>query len=265
MNYRSALDSLFGKSAMDAATAHARSVFPHESCGYISGGGYVACTNKAEKPEEGFLIDNSGYDDDYRAGKVQAIVHSQPNGPIYPSHKDMEQQLATDLPWIIINLNEDSVSSPVAWGDTLPILPIVGRPFVHGVFDCYTAVRDLFRVGTDELHKQNIGWPFPPIELPNFARGDDWWRDSEDDLYSANLAKVGFRPIARTEAKPGDCFLIKIGDRNGNPKGKLNHAGALIGHEMIVHHLPARLSVRTPAGGWAHAADMWVRYEGKTS
>lgn len=250
-----------GVAAVEAAKAHAIAEFPKESCGFIAGGEYVACENKHEDPLAYFKIDDARYDLAVAEGRLQAVVHSHPDGPIFPSHADMAQQIACDVPFIIVSLNETGIHKLVAWGNQLPIAPIIGRPFVHGIFDCYAAVRDVYRLGRDRLREQGAYWPLEPIYLPEVPRDDNWWQSGQD-LYADHLEIVGFKQITRSEARPGDAFLIKIGGRQGNPHDRLNHAGVLMEHDQIYHHTPMRISSRVPAGLWANAADMWVRYTG---
>lgn len=259
IQYRAMLEAHFGRFAIAAAEADAREQFPRESCGFITADGYIACANKAKTPEQHFEIRDRRLTAALKRDAVLAIVHSHPNGPIFPSEHDMRQQLAMDVPWVIVSLNEDTTNAIVAWGDALPRVPLIGRPFLHGIFDCYSTVRDVFRAGREELLKEKIDWPFEPIELPECARADEWWK-TDDDLYMTNFAKHGFRQITRAEVRAGDVFLMRLGDSRGNPKNKINHAGVLLGREQILHHLPRRLSARVPAGLWANAADMWIRY-----
>lgn len=261
MNWRAQIDALFGADAIRAAQAHARAEFPKESCGYIAGGVYVACENLADDPLTQFRLVDGAFADRLDAGEVQAVVHSHPNGNLFPSQADMLAQMETKVPFVIVTLNEDQFGDVVAWGDTLPIAPIISRPFVHGVFDCYSGCRDIFRLGREELAKQGVGWPFPPIELPQVARDDAWW-SSGADLYLDHMATFGFREIAFSDVQPGDAFLIALGDGAQNPKKRLNHAGVLLENDLLFHHLPGRLSRRETAGIWFRAADKWLRYEG---
>jgi hypothetical protein len=55
---------------------------------------------------------------------------------------------------------------------------------------------------------------------------------------------------------------MKLGDRQANPQQRVNHGGVLLEHDQILHHLPTTISARNPAGLWARAADIWLRYEG---
>jgi proteasome lid subunit RPN8/RPN11 len=240
--YRQTVQGMFAAVAMTAAIAHARSEFPRESCGLIVSGEYVPCVNYATDPLSDFQIAPEAYLRASQRGTIEAVVHSHPNGQVFPSQIDMKGQIDTGVPWIILPLNEDVIMDPVAWGDQLPMAPMLNRPFVWGVFDCYSLIRDYYRTNFN-------------LSLPNVPREDEWWNKGED-LYLDHLKPQGFREIQLSEAKPGDGFLIRF-----MGSSKLNHAGVLLPNSLILHHLPTRLSRREPAGIWARAADMWVRHE----
>jgi cell wall-associated NlpC family hydrolase len=108
------------------------------------------------------------------------------------------------------------------------------------VFDCYTLVRDYYR----QVHAKH---------LPQVAREDAYWKNGQD-LYGDYLKRCGFQTIDKSQARPGDAFLVSI----DSPVP--NHAGVLVEGGMIMHHLPNRLSRREPAGIWAYGADLWVRH-----
>lgn len=263
VEYQAEVLAFLGATPIAAAKIHADAEFPKESCGFIANGKYVACKNRADEPEKFFKIEDDRYDAAIKAGTLTAVVHSHPNGPLVPSELDMAQQIVSDVPWVIITVNETGCDKIVAWGDALPVPQVIGRPFVHGILDCYTTLRDVFRLGSDELLKQGVHWPSAPILIPQVPRGDGWWTQG-DNLYQTRFESYGFKPIKHCEARPGDCFLIAIGDRVINPKKQLNHTGVLLEHDQILHHMPTDLSRRIPAGPWARAADLWLRYEGPT-
>ena len=240
--YRQMIRGMFSAQALTEAIAHARAEFPKESCGIIVAGRYVPCFNFATDPLKDFEISPEAYLRCVKMGKIEAIVHSHPGGQIFPSALDMEKQITTGVPWIILPLNEDHVLEPVAFGDELPRAPLLNRPFVWGVFDCYSLIRDYYKLTYN-------------IELPNVPREDEWWNKGED-LYLDHLKPAGFREIQMHEAKPGDGWLLRF-----LGSGKLNHAGLLVEDGLILHHLPQRVSRRESAGIWARGADMWVRHE----
>lgn len=257
------------KEAFIEAKAHARREYPKESVGLIVNGSYIACENVAqpvESHEEGnadcacqlcsFVLDPQVFARHMIEGGVDGVVHSHPNGPFYPSKADMEGQLASGVPWAIIALDAERVGDPIAWGDGLPIAPLIGREFMHGVADCMSLIRDAYRLGKDKLAEQGIpDWPYPPIDFPEFAREDSWW-DAGKDYYAENWPKRGFVPIPVNEARAGDVFLMRI------RSDKLNHGGVLVSQDLIAHHLPTRLSRREPAGIWGRQAEIWLRYKG---
>lgn len=259
---------------IEAAKKHAVTEYPKESCGIVVGDQYLPAINQAKPIEEhvegdrdcncqlcSFVVDPNFYIDAEKKGEVRAVLHSHPKGPLFPSQADMEGQVATNVPWGIIALDEENgvyrTGEPLLWGDQLPIQPLIGRLFMHGVSDCYSLVRDTFRLGKDELRAQEISdcWPFDPIVLPEVPRDDGWW-EGDQDLYTDGLKLHGFKPIEASEARPGDGFLAKIRSE------KYNHAGLLVDDNLIIHHLPNRLSRREPSGIWGRAAALWVRYEG---
>lgn len=223
---------------IDDAKQHALREFPKESCGLVVGERYIPCFNYAADPEKHFVIAPEDY---ISAGELTAVLHSHPMGPAHPSHSDMQGQVDTNVPWGIILTDGERAGDPIMWGDGLPIPDLLGRPFVHGINDCYSLVRDYYRTEHNLL-------------LPNVPREDAWWTVGEN-LYMDQFTQHGFYKIAQSEVKPGDGFLCKI--RSDVP----NHAGIYIGNDLILHHLPNRLSRREPAGLWARAVDVWLRHK----
>lgn len=236
---------------------HARDDFPKESCGIICDGEYIRCFNYALNPEKDFVISDKEIARHVIDGKLEAIVHSHPNGPHYPSDTDMISQVETDVPWIIVPIDEERSYDLIVWGGEPA--PIIGRKFIHGVNDCYSLIRDVYRLGKTELKKQDVEWPFDPVELPEFPRRDCWWLKDGDveaqDMYIDGFKKAGFREVSFETVKPGDVFLIDI------RSDKLNHGGLLLKNQLILHHLPSRLSRRESAGAWCRAAKKWLRHE----
>ncbi len=201
-----------------------------EICGVIVDGRPVFLPNAAEDPKEDFLINDC-------PENAQGIFHSHPDGPFHPSRLDMQQQYATMLPWAIACTHQKH--NEVFWfGDEVPKLPLIGRPFRHGVTDCYELVRDYYR----EVHG---------IEMPHVPRNWDWWHDGET-LYDAYLKPAGFTEIPKSDIQAGDGVLITI--RSNTP----NHAAIYLGGGLMLHHLatqrtgydPTRLSTVEPISRW---------------
>lgn len=241
---------------LKAAQDHALQCFPRESCGLVVAGRYIACENTHETPEDNFKIASDVMRK--HVGKIEMIVHSHPNGDFFPSEADMVGQVSTAVTWAIIVTDGTRASDPVIWGDSAPMAPLLGRPFVHGIADCYSTIRDTFRLGKDALKAADIAhsWPFDPIVLPEVPRADGWWNIEGSDLYESHFSKFGFIEIPNVEARAGDVFLTSILSE------KLNHGGLLVEDDLLLHHLPGRLSRREPAGLWARSAKKWIRYVG---
>ena len=256
--------------AFEAARQHARAEFPKESCGVIVNDRYIACENLAKPASEHIPDDEScgcqlcsfrisanvmiEHGDD-----LQMIIHSHPNGPLFPSLIDTKSQISTGVAWGLIALDDSRCNQPLVWGGDTPLSPILGREFMHFTSDCYTLIMDTFALGKDALAAQDIeGWPFDPIILPDFPRADGWW-GGEDDFYNTKPFEIGFVEIPAESAKPGDVFLMSIRSE------KMNHGGVLLTNGLLMHHLPARLSRREPAGIWSRQVKRWLRYVGEGS
>jgi len=236
-----------------AAREHARAEYPNESCGLVVGGFYIPCRNAATDPSQDFVIHPQDQKKAFARGRTQMVIHSHPNGPMSPSESDMIGQIRSGVPWAIVPIDEDRIGELLVWGDDENIPPLLGRTFQHGITDCYTVVRDAYRLGREGCAKEGIDWPLDPILLGEVPRGDQWWAEGKD-LYS-HFEEFGFRKINFSEIRPGDAFLIKVHSK------VLNHAGVLVGGGMILQHFPNRLSSRVPAGLWARNADIWLRHE----
>lgn len=249
--------------ALKAARAHALREYPKEACGLLVNGRYRPCVNYATDPERDFVIPGEVFARLREQGReVQAVIHSHPNGPLFPSEADMQGQIDTDLPWVIVATDGKDCADPIIWGDGVDQGPLIGRPFRHGVTDCYELVRHTFALGREGLAAQDITkeWPLPPVQLRPQARADGWWdpkfEATNRDLYAA-FESVGFREIPVSEVMPGDCFLVKLGPG----VTQLNHGGVYLGSNLILHHLPTRVSRREPIGIWLRAVEKWLRHE----
>jgi proteasome lid subunit RPN8/RPN11 len=223
---------------VDAMRDHTLAAYPEEACGLVTVSGYEPCTNISLKPTEEFLIDPS----EYVGRDYLAVFHSHPDQPDCPSSADMRSQVASGKPWVIMATNGQTPLEPFAWGDTLPILPLLNRPFRHGVLDCYSIVRDWFRLERG-------------VTLREVPRDFGWWGDGQD-LYRQGFQDHGFERIDGPE--DGCAFLAQV----RSPRVP-NHAGIYLGGGLALHHLQNRLSRREPIHQWARkSVTHWLRYVG---
>ncbi len=230
---------MFGPEVDTAARAHALAEFPRESCGIVVDGRYIPLPNIAKKPDD-FEVSAEAW---VAHGTVQGVVHSHgPQFGLAPSANDMQHQISTNVPWGITLTDGVGASKVLWWGDFRLDEPLLGRIFVHGVTDCYSAIR-----AWRWQNKQTI--------LLDFPRNNLWWEDSQD-LYNEGFPKAGYRQIAESEAAVGDVCLINF--RSKVP----NHGGTLVEGGLLYHHLQNRLSCREPIGRWRQMISKWLRYEG---
>lgn len=75
------------------------------------------------------------------------------------------------------------------------------------------------------------------IEMPDFHRGDDWWRNGQN-LYLDNLEATGLYQVPLSSAQPGDVLLCCFGS------SVPNHAAIYCGDGELLHHIPEQLSKR---------------------
>ncbi|VDZ64754.1 Uncharacterised protein [Serratia odorifera] len=170
------------KQIIRAVLAHAQAEYPRECCGLVVQNGrrqrYVPCRNLSPEPTEQFSLSPEDYADAEDIGDIVAIVHSHPDATTQPSQLDIAQCDLSQLPWIIASWPEGDIRELMP---TEGIKPLVGRPFVHGFWDCYAIVRDWYQLERG-------------ITLPNFERSDGWWERGEN-LYMKHLCTSWFYHI----------------------------------------------------------------------
>lgn len=225
------------------AQQHAQRSYPLASFGLVIDGGYI--------PIEAVNLDQAVA----MIGNAEALVFSKPDGGAFPDAAEMALQQKAGKPFGIIGGKLEELDLPFFWGEDCEVAPLVGRPFVHGIWDCYSLVRDCFALGKDKMSEQGMNWRHPGVTLPDVPRDDAWWTKGQD-LYMDWMKPAGFIEITAAMAQPGDGFLMKI------RSDKLNHAGVLVSDNEILHHLPTRLSRREVGGVWFTQIDKWVRYQG---
>lgn len=210
------------KKVLERIFEQAEAEYPKECCGLIVGKKnkprYVPCRNISEH-EGAFAIHPEDWANAEDTGPIIKIIHSHCNELPNPSQADLVGCEKSGLPWVIVSWPTKQVYEFKPGGYEAPL---IGREFVHGVVDCYTLVRDYYRL--------KLG-----IDLPDFDRQDDWWNKGEN-LYLENFGKAGFEAIPAEELAENDVILMQR--RSPVP----NHAAIYIGGQKILHHVEGRLS-----------------------
>lgn len=236
---------------LEAIRRHAQAVYPHESYGLLLPSGYLELENISPEPERSAYSDGEALARALEEGVLRAVVHSHPDGPDCPSEQDMRAQVELEVPSVIISTNGSASLDPFVWGDMLvDPRPLIGRPFRHGVDDCYAALRAWY-------------WAERRVRLGDYPRQWEWWLengDGEKDLYQRYFANEGFYQIEPADMMKGDVWLAAV--RSAVP----NHAGVYLGEGLMFHHAssrlafdPMRLSRREPIARWAPFITHYLR------
>ncbi len=203
---------------------------PRESCALLVNVSGIEqlfiCQNLSEQKNH-FILDPKDYARAEDSGELLAVVHSHVFIPPFPSEADKVACEASGLPWLICSVPLGT------WGELAPTgykAPLIGRPFAHGILDCYSLIRDYF---SEKLN----------IEIPDFDRRFEWW-ELGLDLYRENFEKAGFFKIPMAEIREHDVLLMQV------HSNVLNHGAIYLGNDLMLHHLNGRLSSREVFGGY---------------
>lgn len=207
---------------------HAAREAPRECCGLavVRRGRlkYWPCRNIAGEAEFAVHPEDQAAAED--AGEVVGVCHSHVYLPPEPSEADRVMCSRTGLPWLIVSwpTGAHRVIEPEGYTP-----PLVGRPFTHGVLDCYALVRDYYAT---------IG-----IELADYPREECWWLKGQN-LYLDHFAAEGFVPVDPADLRAHDALLMQV----ASPVP--NHAGVIDADGYLLHHCHGRLSSRDVYGGY---------------
>jgi proteasome lid subunit RPN8/RPN11 len=228
--------------------------YPNEACGLIVADGKKAivrnCRNISERPREQFLIDPEDYIAAADMGEVIGVWHSHPDRPAQPSEADMAGCEQSELPWYItsVKAQEDGphvVEGPFVFEPSGFEAPYEERPYVFGVYDCYSLVRDYYL--------REFG-----ISLANHRRVDNFWLMGLD-YFSDKFSDTGFVRLIDIEPELGDLFIIQT--HYSIP----NHVAIYVGGDMILHHCKDRLSRKDIYGSsyWDKHTTIHLRHKEK--
>ena len=226
----------------EAAEQHAATEAPREACGLVviikGRERYWPCRNLAVGTDQ-FVLDPVDYAAADDAGDIMTVVHSRPSTPAEPSQADRVSCEASGLPWLVYGVQAQR------WAYMEPSgyqAPLVGREWSHGVLDCYSLIRDWFRIERG-------------LVLPNFERRDEWWL-AGGNLYLENFRAAGFVEIDPADIQPGDGILMRV--MSPVP----NHGAVYLGDNKIIHHVQGRLSCRDNyTEFWRQRTTQVVRHE----
>jgi len=104
--------------------------------------------------------------------------------------------------------------------------PLLGRQWDYGVFDCFTLIRDFFKL--------------QGVELPDFERPSNL--ETCDSIFFEQAERIGFKPVSYENRCPGDVLIMSLGTKEPM------HAAILLPDERILHQRQDSLSAIEPLG-----------------
>ncbi len=214
------------------ALIHAQEEDPKESCGFLLNikgkEKYFPCENLSTYSQQCFIIDPNDYIKAEESGNILAVVHSHPVTPPVASQADMIGCENSNLPWHIVNPKTEE------WGYLEPSgykPPLLGRPWVWGITDCWSLVRDWYK------EEKNI-------ILRDWDRPSTPQQFLEKPLFESCAWRTGFRELRPNEKLlNGDVLLMSI------LSPTLNHVAIFINGDVL-HHLADRISCKEPYNEW---------------
>lgn len=207
-----------------AIERHAQEEFPNECCGFVyvsldGGCGVYKCQNKSLDKRNEFIIDPTDVSKANKLGHIVYLYHSHcdesenPNLDVFsPQDKIMSEELC--VPFVLFSLPNKKWSyyEPKEIDD----LPILERPFIEGIYDCYTTFRDYYK-----QHGIVLGRYFD-FYIDNSIR--------DNPFIEERTEKDGFYEIDIKDLKPLDGITFKIRSKF------VNHIAVYLGENNILHH-----------------------------
>ena len=150
---------------------------------------------------------------------VAVIIKKADDQVEFMSPEDREEMNRLKKPFVYLGSTKD-ISEAYLPDRYVERHQYVGRPFLHGIFDCYTLVRDFYR--------REWGLWLPA----NIQRTYGWWENGEN-LYVDGAPKYGFRTA--DDVRRHDLIVMKFGPVP-------NHGAIYLGDGKILHHVGGRFS-----------------------
>ncbi|MDD2988931.1 MAG: NlpC/P60 family protein [Zoogloea sp.] len=211
---------------------HVTTCYPQEACALVIDGKVLPASNTHADPTNHFRIDpvELAMHRDYQAVLHSHIATRGREDSRTPSYRDQVSQIKSNKAWGISSTDGQSVSAVLWFGDAVPIQPLEGRQYVHGVYDCWGLVRDYYRLRGKAIN--------------NYPRDNEWWDHGEALITDLTLKDEGFNPIKLSELQIGDLLTYKI----NSPV--TNHFAVYTAQNEILHQLSFRLSGKDSFSKW---------------
>lgn len=207
---------------------HAKEVYPHECCGVVTQKGraqkYHRITNASKEPESEFILDSNEYADVlFELAHNESIVyvvhsHTGDGATTRPSSADICSCNECEIPYVIVSIPEGDMR--ILEPSTMPL---IGRPWGLGSFDCWGLVMEFHKKYGAKLNDYRVNYP--------------WWeKQYNENIYDDNWIKEGFEPVKTSDIPIGSMIMMQVQSE------VTNHAGIYIGNNRFIHHLYGKMS-----------------------
>lgn len=152
--------------------------------------------------------------------KTCAVIIRKPDSEVLSiTDEDRAEMNACKLPFVYIGSNRD-ISEAFLPDRFTENHSFINRPFIHGVFDCYSLLRDFY------LREWGLWLP------ANIQRTYGWWEQG-DNLYVDGAPQYGFEVVNNLARH--DALVMKFGPVP-------NHGAIYLGNNRVLHHVGGRFS-----------------------
>lgn len=209
---------------------HALKESPNECCGFVcvNNMGQVTvlpCENIAHNKKGRFVIDPKMNLEAEKYGHIAAFYHSHASEFLNEdqnkfSREDIDISYEACIPALLYVHPNDTWHFHVP--STYVPFDLLGRPFVWGIWDCYSLVRDYKLI----MDKVSMGYYFPPDDANTMS----------DFGYEKLIAKEKFKEVTFDEMRKGDVIIFKI------KSDFYNHSAIYLGGNEFMHQPINRMS-----------------------
>ncbi len=210
--------------------AHALKDNPYEACGYICANylgevSVVPCENMAHNKRGRFSVHPKMEAEAEKHGQIVAFYHSHAGEFAIPennrfSKEDLDISYEACLPALLYVHPDDT------WHyyqpDTYEPSDLLGRPFIWGIWDCYSLVKDHFK----KKKGVKLGTYLPPDNATSLS----------DFGYERFIANEPFHEVSFEELKEDDVIIFKI------KSNFCNHSAVYLGNNEFIHQPINRMS-----------------------
>jgi len=214
--------------------------YPKEACGLVLAHRtgkteIVRCTNTHEFPTKMFRIGRIEHTQHADRAQVIGIWHTHPEGHHTFTDADKAGCEVGGVPWYVMQITKEGEN--FVYGEVQSMQPsgfkmaYTGRPYVPGIFDCWTLAIDYF------AREHSIALRNYPYTLPDGTPGAT--------LFAKHYQDEGFVQLINEEPKPSDLFFIQDAGSD-----EPNHVAIYVGDDRMLHHSLNRLSKHDIYGGY---------------